>query len=190
MYKPPNVTTHELDESIHELVILALPNYNGTEVWCEAAIIQPVYRIENSSKGKLTVQGRTQIIHWWYAIRLVLSIQTYMHYPIGAVGSAKNIITHPSVSSIALNWEAPFSLNLTVEPDIAYCVDIYHTIDGRRGGHILSECNIYMTTFTYSSTTPNPLDRFQFIIIPRSNILGAKNGTASQPLITSFLGEL
>ena len=56
-YNPPNVTINILDESIHELTILALPNYNGTELWCVATIIQNEVRVETSSRGKLIVQG-------------------------------------------------------------------------------------------------------------------------------------
>ena len=91
--------------------------------------------------------------------------------------------------NIILSWDAPFSLNLTSEPDVAYCVDIYNiTVDKGEPNHILSDCNVFNTYFIYNSTCSNPRDHFQFIIIPRSNVPGARNGTPSQPITASFLG--
>ena len=106
----------------------------------------------------------------------------------------ENLATFSSLMSIALSWEAPFSLNLTSsEPDVVYCVDIYNiTDDGLRGAvHVLlSDCNVLNTYFIYSSNNPNPRDNFQFIITPRSNVPGARNGTPSQPITISFLGMI
>ena len=111
-----------------------------------------------------------------------------MLYNLGILEAVKNILSHSSPTSIALYWEPPYSLNLPTDPDIAYCVDIYRMTDGRRDEHVLSECNVLMNEFRYSCLTPDPIDRFQFIVIPRSNVQGATNGTPNQPVITSFLG--
>lgn len=58
-YNPPaNVTSGILPGSINVLTVLALPDYNETEIWCVATVFQNGYgRVENSSKGKLIVQG-------------------------------------------------------------------------------------------------------------------------------------
>ena len=89
---------------------------------------------------------------------------------------------------ITLTWDAPFSLNLTSDPDVAYCVDVHNITDEGAGCLILSVCNVLSTYFVYNSTNPNPRDYFQFTIIPRSNVPGARNGTPSQPIVASFLG--
>ena len=116
-----------------------------------------------------------------------------MLYYVGILEAVKNIVSHSSPTSIDLYWEAPYSLNLPAEPDIVYCVDIYHNIMIHAGGrdeHVLSECNILMNEFRYNSPTPDPMDHFQFIVIPRSNVQGATNGTPSQPVMASFLGKI
>ena len=60
-FTPPNVSTDVLENSVNTLSILALPEYNETQVWCVATILlNPITyraRIENSTKGKLLVQG-------------------------------------------------------------------------------------------------------------------------------------
>ena len=108
---------------------------------------------------------------------------------IGILNAVNNLISSSSLVNIILSWEAPFSLNLTSEPDIAYCVDV-HNITDNIGGTclIFSDCNVLTTYFIYSNTNPNPSDYFQFTIIPRSNVPGARNGTPSQPIVASFLG--
>ena len=78
-----------------------------------------------------------------------------------------------------LSWTAPFSLDLTnVDPDIAYCVDIYNITCGRRD-LIISDCNV--TEPSYSSSAPDGYI-YEYIVTPRSNVEGARNGTPSQPL--------
>ena len=116
----------------------------------------------------------------------------------GPPESVKNVTTYSSLVSIHLSWEAPFSLNLTTaEPDFAYCVEICRVIAMNNSWReeeslslISGDCNVSTTGFVYNSTTPDPLDRYKFIIIPRSNIFGAKNGTPSEPVIGAFLGIL
>ena len=59
---PSNVSQSILDESIYMLTVLALPEYNRTQVWCVATIFPAETestgpRVEFSSKGMLTVQG-------------------------------------------------------------------------------------------------------------------------------------
>ena len=95
-----------------------------------------------------------------------------------------------SLRDITVVWEAPFSLDLTVDPDIAYCVDVYIVSEGRLTleDRVFSNCNVLATGFIYNSTAPDPTERYKFIIIPRTNVEGSRNGTASQSQITSFLG--
>ena len=55
---PANITTDILPGSINVLTVPALPDYNETEIWCVATVFQNGHgRVENSSKGKLIVQG-------------------------------------------------------------------------------------------------------------------------------------
>lgn len=108
---------------------------------------------------------------------------------IGTPSIVNNLMSSSNLDEIVLSWEAPFSLNLTSEPDVAYCVDVYNiTANNRASCLILSDCNVLTTHFVYNSSHPNPRDRFQFIVIPRSNMAGARNGTPSQPIVASFLG--
>ena len=100
--------------------------------------------------------------------------------------AVENLITSSSLKKIVISWEAPFSLNLTSEPDVAYCVDV-HNITGSTY-LILSDCSVLTAYFVYNTTNPNPRDYFQFTIKPRSNVPGAMNGTPSQPIVASFLG--
>ena len=109
---------------------------------------------------------------------------------IGILNAVNNLMSFSSLVNIILSWEAPFSLNLTSEPDVIYCVDVHNVTDNIIGGTylILSDCNVLTTYFVYNNTNPNPIDYFQFTIIPRSNVPGARNGTPSQPIVASFLG--
>ena len=110
---------------------------------------------------------------------------------LGVPEAIENLKSSLSLTNIILSWEAPFSLNLTSEPDVAYCVDVHNITESDNKGAaclILSDCNVLTTYFVYNSTDPNPRDYFQFTIIPRSNVPGARNGTSSQPIVASFLG--
>ena len=111
---------------------------------------------------------------------------------VAAPEAIENLTTFSSLMSIALSWEAPFSLNLTSsEPDVVYCVDIYNITDDGGAVHvILSDCNVLNAYFIYSNNNPNPRDNFQFIITPQSNVPGARHGTPSQPITASFLGKI
>ena len=107
----------------------------------------------------------------------------------GTPNVVNNLMSSSSLENIILSWEAPFSLNLTSDPDVAYCVDVYNITDDEGALHLmLSDCNVLSTYFVYNSTNPNPGDYFQFTIIPRSNVPGARNGTPSQPIVVAFLG--
>ena len=93
-----------------------------------------------------------------------------------------------SNSSITLTWERPYSLNLTTsEPDIIYCVDVYDATGGqeetaRLNAHLISDCTVLEESFTLKVDNPDPNTLFRFVVIPRSNVQGAKNGTATSIL--------
>ena len=75
----------------------------------------------------------------------------------GQLEAVRNLITLSTLSVIHLSWQPPFSLNLTTaELDIVYCVDILNITN-----HQEAE------------------DFFQFVVTPRSNVKGARNGTPS-----------
>ncbi len=78
-----------------------------------------------------------------------------------------------------LSWDPPLSLDLTgVDPDIAYCVDIYNITCGERD-IIISDCSVIEPS--YISSVPDEYI-YEYIVTPRSNVDGARNGTPSQPL--------
>ena len=83
--------------------------------------------------------------------------------------------------SSTLSWDPPFSLDLTaIEPDIAYCVDIYNITCGRKD-LIISDCNVTEPSYTSDDIAPHGYI-YEYIVTPRSNVEGARNGTASHPL--------
>ena len=98
--------------------------------------------------------------------------------PVDGLGVLTTNLEMPEV--ILLSWMPPFSLDLTaVDPDIAYCVDVYNITDGGLL-HISSNCNILSHSYTFSVENPDPRNEFEFTVTPRSNVEGARNGTRSQ----------
>ena len=78
-------------------------------------------------------------------------------------------------------------MNLTTaEPDIAYCVDVYN-ITGGGSDHLISDCDLMKSSYTFIVGNPDPRDLFQFIVTPRSNIEGTRNGTPSQVVAGFFI---
>jgi hypothetical protein len=96
-----------------------------------------------------------------------------------AVGNLDKV-TDIDKDAFILSWSPPFSLNLTnIEPDIIYCVEVYNITCGRRG-LIISDCNV--TESSYTSDAPAPRGYiYEYIVTPRSNVKGARNGTPSEP---------
>ena len=96
---------------------------------------------------------------------------------------AVSSLTSVSVSSaIQLSWQPPFSLNLTTtEPDIVYCVDIFNTTDHKEAeaDHLVSNCSVFEACYKFTIENPDAEDFFRFAVTPRSNIIGARNGTPS-----------
>ena len=79
------------------------------------------------------------------------------------------------------SWDPPFSLNLTnVDPDIAYCVEVYNITCGGRE-LVFSDCNVTENSYISDAIDPNGYI-YEYIVTPRSNVQGAQNGTPSQPL--------
>ena len=82
-------------------------------------------------------------------------------------------------STVYLSWEPPNSLDLSAaDPDIAYCVDAYRT-DITSHPHILRNCSVLEPHYNFSLVNPDPSELFTFIITPRSNMDGARNGIAA-----------
>ena len=96
---------------------------------------------------------------------------------VGPLQSVNNLVRRNE----SIVWEAPFSLNLTnVEPDIAYCVDVYNITCGGRE-LLISDCDVTETSYTSDVIAPDGYI-YEYIVTPRSNVEGASNGTPSQPL--------
>ena len=95
-------------------------------------------------------------------------------------------------SAIHLAWQPPFSLNLTTaEPDIVYCVDVFNITDGNtERDHLISNCSVFETYYNFEVDNPDTKDLFQFIITARSNVEGARNGTAREVNATYLLIEV
>ena len=61
-----------------------------------------------------------------------------------------------------------------MDPDIAYCVEVYDITCGRRD-LVDNNCNVTESRFSSSSLVPGYLHEIR--ITPRSNVIGAVNGT-------------
>ena len=83
-------------------------------------------------------------------------------------------ITNLMMRNSSLEWEAPFTLNLTnAHPDIVYCVDVYNvSCAGRQ--HLVSDCSLTEPTYHYYPQTDIILE---YVVVPRSNVQNARNGT-------------
>ena len=82
--------------------------------------------------------------------------------------------------SSTLTWVPPPSLDLTgVDPDIAYCVDVYNITCGRRD-LIISDCSVTEPSYTSDVIVDGYI--YEYTITPRSNVPGARNGTPSEPV--------
>ena len=101
---------------------------------------------------------------------------------LGSLEAVVNLMAKFTSSSIHLSWQPPFSLNLTTaEPDIVYCVDVFNIINGETERvHLISNYSVFQTYYTFAVDDPDPKDIFQFIVTPRSNIEGARNGTTKE----------
>ena len=90
-------------------------------------------------------------------------------------------MTEVHKSSSTLTWVSPFSLDLTgVDLDVVYCVEVYNITCGRRD-LIISDCNVTEPSYTSDDIAPDGY-LYQYIVTPRSNVPGARNGTPSQPI--------
>ena len=103
---------------------------------------------------------------------------------LGSLEAVVNLMAKFTSSFIHLSWLPPFSLNLTTaEPDIVYCVDVFNITSGEtefERDHLISNCSVFQSYYTFAIDDPDPIDSFQFIVAPRSNIEGARNGTSNE----------
>ena len=103
----------------------------------------------------------------------------------GILGAVRSLNGSVSSSTITLTWKRPFSLNLTTaEPDIVYCMDVYGLNFepgevARSRAHLISDCTVFGKAYTFNDDNPDPTTVFHFVVTPRSNVEGTKNGTAS-----------
>ena len=99
----------------------------------------------------------------------------------GTIQAVSNLAGVSTSSAIVLTWQAPFSLNLTTaEPDIVYCIDIFNITDGEaEADHLINNCSVFEPLYKFTIRNPDPEDLFQFVVTPRSNVEGARNGTPS-----------
>ena len=89
-------------------------------------------------------------------------------------------------TSVMTTWTAPFSCNLTyAERNLAYCVNVFEINEEKRV-HVLTDCTVFLESYVYSPDNPNPNATYEVSIIPRSNVNGARNGTASGPITARF----
>ena len=160
-----DVTTRSGDT--HELNIVALGKYNQTNITC-LAVVNGV--IDYSFPATLLIQG--------IILCLILVINTTVTIAVSSatLDAVKNIRRNVSV----ITWLPPFSLNLTgIDPDIAYCVEIYNISCGMRD-LVTDECSVFEPYYYVESTiiALNQGFTYETAVTPRNNVDGAKNGTS------------
>ena len=105
---------------------------------------------------------------------------TLIHIHLGPLGAVKNV-TGNRTHGLHLEWERPFSLDLTnVDPDIVYCVDVYKAACGQSPKYRLkSDCLVTESTYAYDDIRSRTLssDLLEFVITPISNVNESLNGT-------------
>ena len=78
-------------------------------------------------------------------------------------------------NSSSITWEAPFSLDLTdVDPDIAYCVEVYNITCGV-DDLVVGDCNVTAPRYVDSRLQQGHI--YRITITPKSNGRNALNGT-------------
>ena len=76
-------------------------------------------------------------------------------------------------------------------PDIVYCVDVFNITDEEaEGDHLISNCSVFDTYYKFVIENPDVKDLFKFVVTPRSNVEGARNGTPSMIMSYSFQSKL
>ena len=75
-----------------------------------------------------------------------------------------------------ISWEPPFSLNLTnADPDIAYCVEVYNVTCGE-SDPVFMDCNVVDNNMVNCLICELSYI-YKVLVIPRSNVDQATNGT-------------
>ena len=80
-------------------------------------------------------------------------------------------------TSSLITWKPPFSLDLTgIDPNIAYCVDVYSITCGV-DDLVVGDCNV--TKPCYEDNVLQQGHIYRITITPRSNGPNAQNGTSN-----------
>ena len=100
------------------------------------------------------------------------------------LGLLSNVTNLVRVNSTTISWDPPFSLDLTdVDPDIVYCVEVYNVTDCGTGELLTGDCNVTVTNYTIPYDIGSGRNGIlEYIVTPRSNVIGSVNGTESLPL--------
>ena len=155
---------HSMGNSV---IIPAFPWYNATTVECVALFYNECQAVTPSAL--LLIQG-ISIVDSQCCYNIIILI-------LGQLDAVKDL----DVENFTIIWRPPFSLNLTnANPDIVYCVDMYNVTCGRKD-LIISDCNVTEPSYTSDDIAPDGYI-YEYIITPRSNVEGARNGTPSQPM--------
>ena len=78
-----------------------------------------------------------------------------------------------------ISWHPSKSANLSnAEPDIAYCLEIYNATCGS-GDSLINLCNLTEPRYVYGDGELHPNKIYNVTVIPRSNVDGASNGSAT-----------
>lgn len=96
---------------------------------------------------------------------------------IGVLDGVRNISRTSALNLIS--WLPSKSANLSnAEPDIAYCLEVYNATCGSRD-ELINLCNLTEPRYFYGDGELHPNKIYNITVIPRSNVEGASNGSAT-----------
>lgn len=137
--------------------------YNMSRINCIATFDTGVMAT-SSDVVLLLVQGLSTWCRSMYNFISILLSSGFL----SAVGNLVVNVTDDFIAS--LTWTAPFSLNITAEPDVeGYCVNI-----NRSSSLFYLQCGILETSFSYNFPPDSGCHSYMFTVIP-VNVVG--NGT-------------
>ena len=121
---------------------------------------------------KMQKLGPSKISHYMVFDICVYIVILYIIGPLSAVTLFRRI---SSSNPFVYSWTPPPTLDLTdVSPDVVYSIEVYNITCG--ANDLLGTLN-NLTVSLYQNALLDPGHVYKVVIVPRSNVRGARNGT-------------
>ena len=169
-----NLTSHSFlnGSQVQLLSFVADESYSGISIKCIASFDIVGRNPEETPPIQIVVQG---MVVFSLNYKLMLNVLCFMLPDV--LDGVHNISRIPKLNLIS--WNPSKSANLSnVEPDIAYCLDVYNATCGSTD-LLINRCDLTEPRFVYSDGDLDPNKKYTTTVIPRSNVEGASNGSAT-----------